>query len=272
MNEQNAGKTNMQQEPFDLEQRLTAYYGPPLREQPLAAASWQHLRLRLASQADARRRRGHFRWPHPRRRSRAVIPASVQDALARITYEARIPYSPSMIRCRVAPRVREPVTCGSWLGRRKIRLVMPIGAIATMGQAELDVLLATGLARSTCARKPTYTLGRLLLAVVALVTCITPVLIWMRHLPPVGLLISLALCAGVAWAWHTQACAIAFHADRLMVRWLGREHVCSGLHALADGSRAPGRRRWGEPSLVERIERVCGTRVGARDDQLTLVR
>ena len=269
MKEKNFDK-NKQQEPFDLEKRLTAYYGPPLQEQPLSSSSWQNLRLRLDSQEDVGRG-GRFHWPLPRKRSRADVPTSIQDALARITYEARIPYIPSMLRCQLALRVQEPTVHGSWLGKRTIRLLLPVNAVTTMGQAELDVLLATGLARSICARKPTYILGRLLLAGVVLLAGIMLTLFWTHHLPLVGFSIALMLCASVAGLLHMQARSIAFHADTLIVLWLGREPVCSGLHALANRSRAPRRRRWGEPSLVERIGRVCGTRMEARENQLTLI-
>jgi hypothetical protein len=94
---------------------------------------------------------------------------------------------------------------------------------------------------------------------------------WLYQLPLVGVLIPLALGVLFMWAWHRQARAIAFQADTLVVRWLGRGQVCRGLHSLAERSRRPKQRRWGEPSLSERIERVCGTPVEARDDQLTLV-
>jgi hypothetical protein len=270
MNEQNFAKSE-QQGPFDLEKRLTAYYGPPLREQPLSLSSWQSVRLRLGSQEDAGRR-SRFRWPLPRKRSRADVPTSIQATLARIAYEARIPYSPSILRCRLTPQVHEPVVQSSWLGRRIIGLLLPVDAVTTMKQTELDVLLATGLARSMCARKPTYMLGRLLLAGVVLLAGIALILFWMHHSPLIGFPIAITLCASVACLLHVQTRSIAFHADTLMVLWLGREHVCNGLHALADRSRTSGRRRWGEPSLVERIERVCGTGVQSRENQLTLVR
>ncbi len=42
-------------------------------------------------------------------------------------------------------------------------------------------------------------------------------------------------------------------------------------HSLTERSRTPRRRRWGEPSLMERIERVCGTGVETRENRLTLV-
>jgi hypothetical protein len=65
---------------------------------------------------------------------------------------------------------------------------------------------------------------------------------------------------------------MAFRADELMVRWLGRSRVCQGLHILAGRRRTHRYRVWGEPSLDERIERVCGTRVEIEDERLTLVR
>ena len=42
-------------------------------------------------------------------------------------------------------------------------------------------------------------------------------------------------------------------------------------HSLAERIRAPRRRQWGEPSLAERIERVCGTGVETKENRLTLV-
>jgi hypothetical protein len=269
MKEQNFDKSK-QQEPVDLEKRLRAYYGPQLREQPLAQASWQKLRLRLGSQEEAGRRR-RFSWYLPRKKSRAYVPTSIQDALARIAYEARIPAKPSMLRCSLKPQIHDPAVRGSWFGRYKILLKLPLNAVTMMGQAELDVLLATGLARSISARKPAYVLGRFLLTGVVLIACLTLILFWMHHLPLVGFPLAIVLCASVVWFLHMQARSIAFHADTLMVLWLGRGYVCSGLHALADHSRTPRRRRWGEPSLAERIERLCGTRVEARENQLTLV-
>ena len=269
MKEQNFDK-NKQPEQFDLEQRLTAYYGPPLPEQPLSKSSWQDLRLRLGSQEDAGRRR-RFRWHLPRERSHAFVPEFIQDAFARIAYEARIPYNPSMLSCRATPQIHEPTVHSSWLGKRKIRLRLPLNAAITLGQAELDVLLATGLARSICVCKSKYMRGRLLMVGIVLLAWITLLLFWMNHLPLIGLPIALVLCAGVAGLWQRQARSIAFHADTLIVLWLGRGQVCSGLHSLADRSRKPLRWRWGEPSLAERIERVCGSRVEARDSRLTLV-
>jgi hypothetical protein len=270
MNENNLNK-NKQQEPFDLEKRLSAYYGPPLQEQPLSPSSWQNLRLRLPSQENVGRRY-HIRWPFPRKRSRTDVPTSIQDAFARIVYEARIPYAQLMLRYQLTLRTHEPIVRGSWLGRRTIQLLLPVNLAAMIGQAELDVLLATGVARSIYARKPAYMLGRLLLVGGMLFAGIMLTLFWMYHLPPVVIPIVIVLFTIFMWLLHMQARSIAFHADTLIVHWLGREHVCNGLHALANRSRSPRRRRWGEPSLVERIGRICGTRVEARENELTLIR
>jgi hypothetical protein len=269
MNKQNFDKSK-QQEPRDLEERLTAYYGPQLREQPLSQTSWQNVRLRLGTQESPEPRRS-FHWRFPRKRSRAYVPAPIQDTFARIAYQARVPSRPSMLRFTRKPRVSEPTVRSSWLGRRKIRLILPLNAVATLAPPELNVLLATGLARSICARKPKYTLGRLLLASVVLVASIVIILSWIHHVAFVGIPLAITLYALVTWLLHLQARSIAFYADTLIVLWLGREHVCNGLHALSDRSPSPQRRRWGEPSLAERIERVCGTRVEARENQLTLV-
>jgi hypothetical protein len=176
-----------------------------------------------------------------------------------------------MLSLSLKPPNREPKVRGSWFGRRKIRLVLSLSSVTTLEQAELDVLLATGLARSMCARKTKYSLGRLLLASLVLIATLGLTFSWTHNVPLIGFPIAIALCASVVWLLHLQTRSIAFHADALMVLWLGRGHVCDGLHALADHSRAPSRKRWGEPSLAERIERVCGTRVEVKENQLTLV-
>lgn len=269
MEKQNFGKSK-QQEPFDLEKRLTTFYGPQLREQPLSQASWQNLLHRLGSQEETKRRY-RFSWRFLRKRSQAHVPTSIQDAFARIAYDAHIPSSPSMLRCSIKSKGHEPAVRTSGLGKHKIRLVLPLSAVTTMEQAELNVLLATGLARSICTRKPIYTLGRLLLASTMLIASIVLIMSWMQHVLLVGIPLAIVLYALVVWLLDIQARSIVFHADTLTVLWLGRSHVCSGLHALADHSRRPRHRRWGEPSLEERIKRVCGTRVDVKDNELTLV-
>lgn len=262
--------TNEQAGSSDLEQRLRTYYGPQLREQPLSQASWQHVRLQLGAQEDPRRRR-RFHRLFASRRSRAYVPATIQEAFTRIVLEASIPSTKVTLRCSLEPRRQEPAVRSSWLGKRKIQLLLTLHTLTTMEQAELDVLLATGLARSVGARKPAYRVGQFLLAAVLLIAAVALILFWLHHMPLVGFPVALLFCGGVTWIWHLQARSLAFYADRLMVFWLGRSRACRGLHALADRSRTPERKRWSEPSLEERIERVCGSRVESKSNQLTLV-
>ena len=270
MKEQDFDKSK-QSEPFDLEKHLTAYYGPQLREHPLSQTSWQELRHRLGSQEDAKRRhRFHLRFS--RKRSQAYVPASIQDTFTRIADKAHIPSRSAGLSFSLKPQIHEPIVRNSWFGRHKIQLILPINIVATIGQAELDVLLGTGLARSIYAHRPIHVFGRLLFICIVLIASLALILSWSLHIPFVGFPIAIALYVSVLLFMHIQARSIAFHADALMVLWLGRGHVCNGLHALADHSRTPRHRRWGEPSLAERIKRVCGTRVDVKDNQLTLVR
>jgi hypothetical protein len=184
----------------------------------------------------------------------------MQDAFARIASEAGILSTQAMLRYRLATRVHEPVVRGSWLGA-------PSGSPCRWAQQRAW----SGMNSMCCWRQPASTLARFLLVGTGLLAGVLLIVCCMHHLPLVGAPVALALWAVVAWRWHAQARSLAFRADRLMVRWLGRGPACSGLHALAEHSQAPRRRRWGEPSLDERIERVCGTGVEARENRLTLV-
>lgn len=225
----------------DVEQQLRAYYGPPLPDQPLDPAAWQQLRQRLGVPVGSRRHcRG--RWRLPQRR-RASVPRELRQALACIAEAAGVPASPPRLRCTFQPHEQEPRVRAWWLGRRTIRLRLPSDAGATLSQAEREVLLATGLARSLSARRPASMLGRLSVAGMGLLAGLTLIVCWLYQLPLVGVLIALALIALTVWAWHRQARAIAFHADTLVVRWLGRGQVCRGLHTLAERSRRPELRR-----------------------------
>ncbi|HWZ18368.1 MAG TPA: hypothetical protein VNW73_06190 [Ktedonobacteraceae bacterium] len=270
MKDQNFSKSK-QQEPFDLEKRLATFYDHQLREQPLSQASWQNLLHRLGSQEETKRRQ-RFSLHFPRKRSRVYVPTSIQDTFTRIAYEARIASRSSMLSFSLNPHIREPMVRYSRFCRRKIRLIFPLNAIATIGQSEIDVLLATGLARSICAHKPIYVLVRLILVSVVLIACLAMILSWIHHVPLVGFPIAIALYVSIVWLMQMQSRSIAFHADALMVLWLGRGRICNGLQALADHSRTPRRKRWGEPSLAERIKRVCGTGVDVKNNDLTLVR
>src|SRR5256885_13743615 len=151
MNEHNISQ-NKQAEPGDMEQRLSAYYGPPLPEQSLPPASWHAVHHRLGVHASARCRRG-FRLRLPRKRLRAFVPTAMQDAFARIASEAGIPSTQARLRYRLAPRSHQPVVRGSGLARRNIPATPPLDAATKMERDELDVPLATGVARFPRSRK-----------------------------------------------------------------------------------------------------------------------
>src|SRR5258708_9833032 len=189
--------------------------GPRLAERTLAAASWQYVRHRVGTEVGTRCR-SSLRLP--RKRSRAYVSTSLHEAFARIASEAGVPSTPEMLRCRLTPHIHEPAVRGSWLGRRTIRLTLPLDAVLTMGQDELDVLLATGLARSISARTSTYTPGRLLLVGLVLLACLTLIVCWMHHVLPVGIPLALALWAVAAWCGQSQALSLASPADTWMLR------------------------------------------------------
>ncbi len=253
----------------DLEERLTAYYGPQLREQPLSSASWQRLRSQLGPQRPPKRRHmlrpGSFwcRSSHP-------DPEYIRETFSRIMHEAGVSYPRLLFQCSFNTHARVPFLRIPAYGRNKIKLALPPTAEMLISQPELDVLVATGLARYRCMRNPTHLLVRILIAIALLLAPAAAVLCGMQGRLVAIIPIVILLCAlGLT---HVQRRLLAFHADVLVVQWLGREAVCRGLHALADRSRSPRRGKWGEPSLAERIERVCGTQVTLEEDRLMLVR
>ncbi|HZR39830.1 MAG TPA: hypothetical protein VFB12_06930 [Ktedonobacteraceae bacterium] len=256
----------------DLDKRLAAYYGPQLREQPLSQASWQGLHRQLKPRKKPRLRR---QLPFRKRRS-TEIPASVQDACARVAYETRSNRTSTelqaMLRCKLKNKMREPAVHVSVLPRPRIKLSLPLDPPRSLGNDALDVLVATGLARYRLSSQPSYLLTRLLFVCIALAGCIEAIIAGPTRLLPLGLPIAMAFCACSLLLLGRQKRKLAIAADAFVVQWLGRGQTCRGLHALADRSRAPYRRKWGELSIAERIERVCGTRTDAHDERLTLVR
>mgnify|MGYP001464083798 CR=1 FL=1 len=257
----------------DLEKRLGAYYGPQLREQPLSQTSWLRLRNQLGSQRSGRRWRLRRPRLHQLRRFRSVfVPVSVQEAFGRIAFEARVQYPSSLLHCTVSPRVRMPSVRVFLSNRRAIRLTLPPNFEQLLERSELDVVLATGLARYRCLKRSGFVLACLLLIGFVLVCVMGLLWWWLQSRSPFVFLIAIILCMCVLGVVHVVGRRVAFEADKLMVLWLGRSCACQGLHALADRSRRPSRRGWREPSLAERIERVCGTRVEVGDERLTLVR
>src|SRR5437588_8548194 len=113
------------QEQADLEKRLSAFYGPALREQPLPASSWLRLRSKLGSQPSSSRRWRMPRWHFHRIRRRHSTPAYVSTAFVHIVQEARLPWSSSLLRCMFKANVRVPSVRVSLFARRNIRLTLP---------------------------------------------------------------------------------------------------------------------------------------------------
>ncbi len=183
--------------------------------------------------------------------------------------EAHVAYPLSWLHCTFKRYMRVPRVRTSLLERHKIRLILPLEGGWLLSQTELDVLVATGLARCLFMRKPGHILMRILLALAILLSSVVALLFSARY--PFILMLPIAIILCALWLGHREWQKLAFRADSLIVQWLGREHVCQGLHALADRSPSPRRKGWGEPSLAERIERVCGTRVVAKEERLTLV-
>jgi len=258
-------------EKVDLERRLTAYYGPALPEQPLSERSWERLRHQMGVQHPLKRR-FHF----SKRRSQVGAPTHIRETFARIAYQASVVYIPARLHCTFRSKVHIPVVHIAPLDRRNVKLILPSMMRGAMGQAELDVLLATGLARYVCRRRSRYTLMPLLLLTVALLVGIAIVMFSTGTLRDIVNLIAIVLgvllCAAMLWWSNRRRRSLAFRADELMVTWLGRSHVCQGLHALANSLHTSRHQGWGEPSLDERIERVCGTHVRIEDPRLTMVR
>ena len=264
----------------NLDKRLSAYYGPELQEQPLPESSWLRVRTHLGPQRSAKRQRSR-RWHtlhHLRLRSlgrrvrRGPIPATIRDAFSRLVYETRQAHPVPGLRCSFTSRRRPPVVRVSPLGGRNIRLILPLDGAWALEPSELDVLLATGLARRLYLRKPAPLLLQLLLVSVVLFAGAALILFGTQRTSILPFLIATALCVVISGLMHVQGRRLAFQADDQVVQWLGRSRACQGLHALADRTGSRRRSGWGEPSLLERIDRVCGTQVTAETERLTLVR
>ncbi len=259
----------------NLDERLSAYYGPMRREQPLPPSAWQDLRSRLKSHNPTHH---HMRWSWCLRGRRFVkqkaVSPFIESAFTRIVYEARLPRSSSILAYSFKARQRQPQVRVIPLARRKIRLKLPVST--PLEPAELDVLLATGLARYLCMRRPIYAIKRCLGYSLMALAGVALVWLWLQKNPllvfPIAVMLWVALCGIVLWLMHRQGRHMALQADRLMVLWLGRGHVCRGLHTLEERSRNHTRWRWGELSLAERIAHVCGSEVPMQHERLTLVR
>jgi hypothetical protein len=274
MNEWMPAERRKREQP-DLDERLSAYYGSALGEEPLAPAAWRDLRARLLPR---RIPRAQWRklWCRRHYTRNTPAPSFVVHAFQRVTEAARLRHDESLLAFAVKFRLSQPQVRVHPLTRPKLRLALPASAAYALEAAELDVLLASGLAQYLCMRKPAYVRGRLLAYVLLSLPWLTLLLLWLQHVPLLFFLIAIILCLGVCgvllWLMHRQGRRMALQADDLVVSWLGRGHVCRGLHALAQRSRTPSRRRWSGLSLAERIANVCGSARPLQSERLILVR
>lgn len=271
MQENNAHQQTHKQE-IHLEERLGAYYGPKLREQPLSQSAWHDLQSRLGPQRSATRQ---FRWPHRLQRERLPIPAYIQDAYMRVIYDAHVAYKPGMLgmlRCSFKAKLHEPSVSVTLLPKEKLRLLLPLMPERAVEQSELDTLLATGLARLVHMRQVQYWWFCAGAMSPFIIGCIAALLSWLRHALLLGIPIAIMLFVSAWLLLLRQRRQLVLASDALAVRWIGRSRTCQGLHALADRSRPQPHKRWATPSLQERIEHVCGPRVEIGDERLTLIR
>ena len=273
-------------EPTSLEDRLSAYYGPELPAQPLSSVSWVQMQSRLSHQQSFRRHSLHsfrvFRrrirfMHHPRFSYDGTNPVYIQEAFEHIAHEARLPFTSEILHCAFKEQVRLPSVRVSYWGKRKIHLLLPSSPFRSLEPVELNVLLASGLATHALLfeRKVPFGLVRIFIMWACLLALIALCAVGWHHfdvtfLPIATMLIAILFCT--AALSHRQGRSLAFRVDALMVQWLGRDQVCQGLHALVRRSRHPRRKGFGQISFTERIERVCGTRVAAQSERLTLAR
>ncbi len=264
-------------EPGALEERLGAYYGPVLPEQPLPMSSWS----RLSSQLSPRRPNRRWlrpKWHFMRRRASQTLPFDIQVRLTHIAFQANMPRPAQNIQRTFKAHIDVPFVSVSLFKPHAIRLILPIQGGLSLSQAELDVLLASGFARYKYMHKTAYTVTRLLLSTLLLLPLLAIALIpifWRNvsaHVVLSAFGVICVLSIACFWFLSSQARRIARRADTLVVQWIGREQTCQGLHALAARGHAPFRKKWGELSLDERIHTICHTPVAVEDERFTLVR
>ncbi|HCI78117.1 MAG TPA: hypothetical protein DHW02_00330 [Ktedonobacter sp.] len=259
----------------DLDARLRTYFGPPLPEQPLSSQTWNtlHQQLRPRYRTYLRGRRWH--GFHGLRRNRASrIPSVVQDSLERVMHEARWHQHVPTLYCLVKGRVAEPsirITSTLLPGKPALRVMLPIYAPTTMQNIEMDVLIASGLARFVLMKRLKERILRYVYACLLVIICLFTVYSLLHKQLYLEIPIAIVLSICILFMRGYQQRRQVFSADEILVYWLSRSRVCEGLHLLANRSHTPHRWQLSEPSLEERIQRVCGTQVTTRNRDLTLV-
>lgn len=257
----------------DLEERLASYYGPALPPRSLSESAWVQLRDQLSSNAPRRRRQRRKLYipNYAYIGRRQAVPIELQDTYAMLLERINYRHAPPNLRCRLNSRQVQPRVQSSPLGRGRVRLILPEQNWRALQTAELEVLLAAGLARCAGTSRPLFLLPRVLFAFscLLLVTASPFTTVDRRAL---WIFLAAVVCCAVSGSllsWQQRS--LAFRSDRQAVQWLGRERVCQGLHLLAEHGRSRSRPAWGEPSLAERIARVCNSPVTEKDKRLTLV-
>lgn len=255
----------------DVERRLGAYYGPALPVYPLLDTSWLRLRAQLSTPTRSRRQRFLPLGRAYRRRSCRTVPLELQQIYATLLLQTNYRHPSPNLRVQFSSRAAQPRVRADGLGRGRIGLVLPRENWQTLQKAELDMLLAAGLARCSGVSRSLLFLPRALFAVSLLFvlgalpfTSVDRRAVWIFLVA-----VTCCLVSGRVLVWQQRV--LAFRGDRVAVQWLGRERVCQGLHLLAEHGQSRRRPTWGEPSLVERIARVCGTPTPSKEKRLTLV-
>jgi hypothetical protein len=263
-------QTGEEQLTQDVEQRLSAYYGPALPPHPLPASAWLGLRAQLSAPEQYRRR--NFRFARrSRSRPRHIVPLELQQIYATLLLQTNYRHPSPGLRVQFNRRPVQPRVSAGALGRGHIRLILPRENWQALQTAELDMLLTTGLARCRGVSRPLFLLPRVLFAV-SLLLVLTALPFTSVDRRAVWIFLAAVACclaSGRVLVWQQRV--LAFRGDRQAVQWLGRKRVCQGLHLLAERGQPHQRPTWGEPSLSERIERVCGTPIEPKDKRLTLV-
>lgn len=285
--------THHRQEPADLESRLTSYYGPPLTEEPLSPSAWLQLRDKLSTQT--RQPRNKAKWQSVSRRSRSGrhpvarsgvkvrrfklpqsqrqnIPAYIQEGLVRVLSQARSYRHSPTLRCVPRRQAARPTVRAPWLLTRGLKLILPARVTRTIEPAELDVLLASALARILYMRRAAPIALSLSMFACLLMALFSLTASIYNHRYLIALPIAVGAEAIMTGLRYRQKRSMVFRADALMVSWLGRSRVCQGLHAMAKYGYGTKRRPLGEPTLAERIHRVCGAPITIENERLTLVR
>lgn len=252
----------------ELDKRLAAFYGPQLREQPLSQDAWHNLRDKLMLQRKPKKQNN---WKYLlRRRHSSVVPIYIQQAFERVTFDARLRSNASLLKCTFKPNTVPTVSLSAF--KKHLHVLLPPSARTGIDMSILETLLATGLARYMLASRLRYRLGYLFPPGVVLLSGVLLYLLWGKLAlffvtPCMVVVFVLALLIA-----NQLRRELLLASDALAVQWLGRGRICQGLHILVEYERRVRRRKWDEPSLDERIARVCGTQVEIRENDLTLAR